>query len=231
MADPSPAPDWITTSCPFSTSSRTPEGVSATRYSSVLISVGTPTFTREPRFWWSCQELPAAQREPEVDPVAGGVQRAPGQLLDPADAVAERVAVAEELARGALPLPVAFDERLQRAHQLAAVRALAVLDRGEDRVAEQPQRLVVLQREQQLEGAEVAVGGEQVAGAIAVRVPRQLVSLERAARLVERAPQVARRYRAPRPGGERQPRLARHPAAHPLGQREQVVVAGAAPER
>ncbi len=44
IADPSPAPAWTTTSWPCSTSSRTPAGVSATRYSSVLISVGTPTF-------------------------------------------------------------------------------------------------------------------------------------------------------------------------------------------
>src|SRR6187431_288219 len=44
MADPSPAPCCTRTSCPWSTSSRTPEGVMATRYSSVLISVGTPTF-------------------------------------------------------------------------------------------------------------------------------------------------------------------------------------------
>ena len=41
---PTPAPDWISTSCPCSTSSLTPAGVRDTRYSSVLISVGTPTF-------------------------------------------------------------------------------------------------------------------------------------------------------------------------------------------
>ena len=44
IADPSPAPAWIAISWPCSTSSRTPAGVRATRYSSVLISVGTPTF-------------------------------------------------------------------------------------------------------------------------------------------------------------------------------------------
>ena len=43
---PSPAPAWMNTSWPCSASSRTPAGVSATRYSSVLISVGTPTFIR-----------------------------------------------------------------------------------------------------------------------------------------------------------------------------------------
>ena len=43
---PTPAPDWMSTSCSCSTSSLTPAGVSDTRYSSVLISVGTPTFMR-----------------------------------------------------------------------------------------------------------------------------------------------------------------------------------------
>src|SRR3954451_4786063 len=135
IADPSPAPAWIRTSWPCSTSSRTPAGVSATRYSSVLISVGTPTFTLDP-FRRSSNELASAECEPEVDPVARGVQRPPGQILDPADPVAQRMPVAEELARRALPLPVALDEGLERAHQLAAVGALALLDRREDRVSE-----------------------------------------------------------------------------------------------
>src|SRR3712207_4966227 len=103
---------------------------SPTRYSSVLISVGQPTFIVSPRggAGGSSDELPAAQCEPEVDPVARGVQRATGQLLHPADPVAQRVAVAVELLGGALPLAVALDERLQRAHELAAVGALALLD-------------------------------------------------------------------------------------------------------
>src|SRR5207248_2430726 len=100
-------------------------------------------------------ELAAPQRQPEVDAIARRVQRAAGQLLDAADAIAQRVPVAVQLARGALPLPVALDEGLQRAHQLAAVGPLVVLDRGEDRVAEQAQGVFVLQREQQLEGPEV----------------------------------------------------------------------------
>src|SRR4051812_9516808 len=148
IAEPTPAPAWTTISWPCSTSSRTPDGVIATRYSSVLISVGTPTFT----VFLStvgklvADELAPSQGEPEVDAVAGGVERAAGQLLDPADAVAKRVPVTVELARRALPLPVALDEGLQGAHELAAVGALAVLDRREDRVAEEAQRLVVLER-------------------------------------------------------------------------------------
>src|SRR3954452_15997715 len=155
MAEPSPAPACTTTSWPCSASSRTPEGVSATRYSSVLISVGTPTFIWSSRRWSWSYELASPEGEPEVDAIAGGVQRAAGQLLHPANPVAQRVSMAVELARRPLPLPVALDERLERAHELAAVGALAVLDRSEDRVAEQPQCLVVLEGEQQLEGAEV----------------------------------------------------------------------------
>ena len=44
IALPSPAPASISTSWPCSTISRTPAGVIATRYSSGLISVGTPIF-------------------------------------------------------------------------------------------------------------------------------------------------------------------------------------------
>src|SRR4051794_158771 len=76
IAEPSPAPACTTTSWPCSTSSRTPAGVSATRYSSVLISVGQPTFMgsflsppggSQPH---GPHQLPPAQGEPEVDPVA-----------------------------------------------------------------------------------------------------------------------------------------------------------------
>src|SRR4051794_4015349 len=43
MPLPWPAPDWINTLCPSRVSSSTPTGIMATRYSSVLISLGTPT--------------------------------------------------------------------------------------------------------------------------------------------------------------------------------------------
>src|SRR3954470_16528535 len=55
MPEPSPAPDCTCTLWPRSVSSRTPDGVSATRYSSALISDGTPTFTgcsQSSRWWW-----------------------------------------------------------------------------------------------------------------------------------------------------------------------------------
>src|SRR3954451_24207576 len=43
MEEPSPAPCSTSTSCPARTSSVTPAGVSATRYSRFLTSRGTPT--------------------------------------------------------------------------------------------------------------------------------------------------------------------------------------------
>jgi hypothetical protein len=54
IADPSPAPAWMTTLCPRRVSSATPAGVIATRYSLFLISVGTPTRMLAP----SSQMLP-----------------------------------------------------------------------------------------------------------------------------------------------------------------------------
>ena len=43
MAEPTPAPDSTTTVTPWCTSSATPSGVTATRYSASLVSRGTPT--------------------------------------------------------------------------------------------------------------------------------------------------------------------------------------------
>src|SRR3954466_7773390 len=106
--------------------------------------------------------------------------------------------VAEELARGALPLAVLLDEDLERAQQLVAVLAAAVLERPEHAVAEEAKRVVVLQREEQLERAEVAVRRD-------VRVPvavrrRERGRLERTAGLVEAAPERGRRRHATRGG-------------------------------
>src|SRR4029077_20377930 len=110
--------------------------------------------------------------------------------LDLADPVAQRVAVAVEPPRGGLPLAVALDECLERAHELAAVVALAVLDRAEQRLAEQAQGVGVLQREQELERAQIAVRRHGAANgavaAVAVRGRAELACLERAARLVVR---------------------------------------------
>ena len=161
IALPTPAPDWMNTSWPCSTSSRTPAGVSATRYSSVLISVGTPTFIAALLLGSSHVTSSRARSASQNSIRSRALEVAPRQLLDPPDPVAQRVAVAVELARRALPLPVLLDERLERAHQLVAVLAARVLERAEHAVAVEPQRLVVLEREEELEGAEVAVRGDR----------------------------------------------------------------------
>src|SRR5213076_2226716 len=100
------------------------------------------------------------------------------ELLDLADPVAQRVTMAVQAPRRGLPLPVAFDERLERAHELAAVMALAALDRPQQRLAEQPQRVGVLQGEEQLERAEVAEGRH--ARDRALSVGAELARLQRA---------------------------------------------------
>src|SRR4051794_3721578 len=99
--------------------------------------------------------------------------------------------MAEELARGALPLAVLLDEDLERAQELVAVLAAAVLERAEHAVAEETQGIVVLKGEEQLERAQVAVGRD-VAGAVAVRLAEG-DRLQGAARLVEAAPKRGRR--------------------------------------
>src|SRR5688500_13101305 len=84
------------------------------------------------------RQFPAPQSQPEVDAISRAVQRAPRQLLHALDPVAQGVTMAVELLGRPLPLPVALDEDLQGAHELAAVGALPLLDRREDGVAEQP---------------------------------------------------------------------------------------------
>src|SRR4051794_7548531 len=124
IALPSPAPACTSTSWPCAVSSRTPAGVIATRNSSGLISVGTPTLIATPprrRSRASQRQLPPAQREPELDAVARARQRAAGQLLDAPDPVAQGVSVAEELRRGPLPVAVVLEERVERAQQLVGV--------------------------------------------------------------------------------------------------------------
>src|SRR5581483_5861479 len=178
MEEPTPAPRWTSAVWPASTSSRTPAGVSATRYSSVLSSVGTPTITGKPprsdvgvrltnvppgrsRGLGLSDQLAAAQCQPELDPVARVVQAATRQRLYAANAVAKGVAVAVQPPRGALPLSVALDKRLQRTHQLAAVVAFTRFDRAKDGVAEEPKRFVVLKRQQQLERSKILVTSDR----------------------------------------------------------------------
>src|SRR5260221_498802 len=185
IALPSPAPASISTRWPCSAISRTPAGVIATRYSSGLISGGTPTIIARSR----PHQLPRPQRQPELDPVVGTGKGAPGQRFDLAHPVTQRVAMAVDLAGGALPLTVLLDKGLQRAQQLAAVLIVAGFDRAEDAVAVELQRLVILNREQQGEGT-AATPGRHL-GLAAVFGERR--RLQRAACLVERVAQLLRR--------------------------------------
>src|ERR1700755_2647335 len=112
----------------------------------------------------SCHQLPATEGQPEYDAVTRGAQVAPRQLLHAPDPVAQRMPVAVQPPRGSLPLAVLLYERFKRTHQFTSVVSLAGLYGSEDRVTEQPQCLVLLQRQQQLEGTEVLVGGHPHGG-------------------------------------------------------------------
>src|SRR6201999_3601211 len=81
-------------------------------------------------------------------------------LLHTPDPIAQRVPVAVEPLGGPLPLAVLLYERFQRSHQFTSIVSFSGLDGPEDRVTEQPQGLVVLQRQQQLERAQLLVGGD-----------------------------------------------------------------------
>ena len=115
--------------------------------------------------------------------------------------------MAVDLAGGALPLAVLLDEGFQRAQQLAAVFLVAALDRAEDAVAVEPQRVVVLDREQQGEGAEVAPGRDL--GLAAVGERRRL---ERAAGFVEGVAELLGRRRAAGRGADRAALFDQRPA-------------------
>ena len=70
---PTPAPVSTTTSWPRLTSSRAPAGVSATRYSSVLISFATPIFTAgEPYTGARVGTISAQTRDTPADTIAVG---------------------------------------------------------------------------------------------------------------------------------------------------------------
>src|SRR6185436_10489112 len=181
-----------------------------------------------------------AQGEPELDAVAGRSEVAAGELLDLADPVAERVAVAVQAPGGGLALPVALDGGLERAHELAAVVALTVLDRAEQRLAEEPQGVGVLQREQELEGAEVAVrrdrcrglrAGVTVAGGAVPGRRAELARLERAARLVVRLARPACADRPPGARGRTRPERLARALDDALAQLEELVVEEAGEQR
>src|SRR5258708_25690563 len=131
IALPSPAPPCTRTSWPRSASSRTPAGVIAVLYWSVLISVGTPILicvallsmakdsarcAGAPDRSSPCQ-LPAAQREPELDAVPCIGEVASGELLDAADPVAQSVAGAEQRAPRPFPMALVVPQYVEGSHQ------------------------------------------------------------------------------------------------------------------
>src|SRR5205807_1043552 len=124
-------------------------------------------------------------------------------------------------------------------HQLTAVVSLAGLDRAQDGVAEQPQRLVVLEGEQQLEGAELAVGRDlrawrRRARAVSVAgrgVGAQRYRLQRTARLVKAPARLAAGHGASGTDPNGRVELVGHVAGHALTQGEQLVLLGPGHER
>src|SRR4051794_23997447 len=142
--------------------------------------------------------------------------------------------MAVQAPRGGLPLAVGLDERLERSHELGAVLAFPALYRGKQGVAVQPQRVGVLEREQQLERAEVARGAQPGRAGMArprvtvatarravMRGARQGQGLQGAPALVVGAPRVAGGHRAPRAGAPADPR------AHALAELVELLVAEA----
>src|SRR5438309_410770 len=80
MADPSPAPRSTRTRWPWATSSRTPSGVRATRFSPALVSAGTPTITCGPSR--SRQRLPGqAEADDGLGVHDGAAPHQPGHLV------------------------------------------------------------------------------------------------------------------------------------------------------
>src|ERR1700736_3581584 len=154
------------------------------------------------------------------------------------------MSMAVEAPGGPLPWPVLLDEGLQRPHQLTTIVALAGFDRREDRVAEQPEGLVVLEREQQLKRAEVLVGsdsrrGERRATAArltAVAVPTaarrsERDRLEGAPRFVEAPPRVGAGDGAASADPHAGSKTDRHPRADALGDPKQLRLREAYDER
>src|SRR2546423_4989843 len=93
MAEPSPAPSWISTRWPAWVSSRAPSGVSATRNSLSLTSTGTPMSTGEPLLprVRTPGRIPWSARSPGDEQQAGdGLGIADGAVLDRGDGVVER---------------------------------------------------------------------------------------------------------------------------------------------
>src|SRR5829696_4536022 len=99
--------------------------------------------------------------EPELDPVGGRVQVAAGQLGDPADAVAQGVAVHGQGPGGRLPVAVVLQERPQTGHQVAVLAAVVVEQGAEQPPGDGLQGRILLAGQQQPVAAQVGHGGHR----------------------------------------------------------------------
>ena len=123
------------------------------------------------------------------------------ELLDLAHAVAERVAVHEQLRGRRLPSGVVCQECLERDEQLTAVIAVVGIERREHRIGERAQRVGIGHRQQQSVGAEI--GEPRLWPAL------EPAHLQRVSRLAQRPPDLARHPRPTRPRPAAPPRSAR----------------------
>ena len=100
--------------------------------------------------------------------------------------------VYEQFLRRGLPTRVALEEGPEREQQVAAVGAVVAVERREDAVRERAKRLGILQREQQLIGAEVRE--------LRVRPALGSADLEGVARFTHARPELVERPQGTRPG-------------------------------
>ena len=104
-------------------------------------------------------QLVRAQRQPQLQPVAGVGRAAAGQRLDLADPVAQRVPVDAERGGGVGPAAVGLDVGRERLDQRRAVAGVVGAQRAEHRLAVELHAALVAEREQELDRAQVAERG------------------------------------------------------------------------
>ena len=114
---------------------------------------GTGSSSRRPRSSFG------AQRQPQLQPVAGIGGAAAGERLDLADAVAQRVPVDAERGGGLGPAAVGLDVGRERLDQRRPVTGVVGAQRAEHRLAVELHTALVAEREQELDRAQVAEGG------------------------------------------------------------------------
>src|SRR4051812_49816868 len=134
-----------------------------------------------------------AERHLEVQPRGRVAAQAAGQLLDLAEAVAQRVVVDEELLGGADAVALAAQEDLERVDERAVVLAVVVEQRA-DRLGAVAAQLLEREPRQQSVDAELLVLEDEVAAAqLAPQRERRCRLLVAAAEVVDARRDAARR--------------------------------------